>query len=276
MKKIFLLSALALTTLISNAQQVELNNVIINAITETQTESDGESNGMTMRGPGETKTKIVIKDSMVKTEVNTSFMNSIILSNTASKTITTLTESQGEKNGYITTEADRKDLKRRADSAQKANEGNAAPSGAMVMRMGGPSSVKEINYTADTKTINNIECKKALVTMKGNDGVETKMEVWYTDAYMLPEGTLNGVRGVMNFGNLNGLPIQYTTQRKMNIMNSEVTMTTTYTVTEIKQNAKIEAKEFEVPKGYKIKSYEQWVKDNPGGNQPVRMMMRAG
>ncbi len=273
-KKMFL-GAFLLVNVNGVFAQQQLNNVIIKATNETTTESDGEGMGM-MGGPRETKIEIVIKDTMTKVVVNSSFFNSTTIKNTSSNVITSLTEMQGEKTGYTTNDADRKDQKRRMDSLQKENANNPAPGGAMVVRMGQTSNVKEINYTADTKTINGIDCKKAIVSMVNNEGVETKIDVWYTDAYTFPEGTLTGVRGIMNFGTLNGIPVQYATVNKMKMMNNEMTMTNTFTVTELKQNATIEAKQFEIPKGYKVKSYAEYVKDNPTGAPQIMRSIRIG
>jgi GLPGLI family protein len=275
MSKLFLLMVMLCAAQIMQAQKV-LNNAIIKATSETQMESDGESNGMMMRGPGETKIKITLKDSMSRVDVNSDFANNITIMDRLTKTMTNLTESQGEKTGYTTTEAERAEQKKRIDSITKASADAPRPPGAMVVRMGGQTNVKNIEYVAETKTINGFICKKAIITTTNNEGEESKVDVWYTDAYMIPANVLQSVRMIMNFGNLAGLPIQYVTQRKISAMNNEITMTTTFTITEVKENATIEAKEFEVPKGYKVKTYEQYIKDNPDGMRRSTMMMRAG
>ncbi len=278
MKKILLFTATIIASFATKAQQV-LNNVILKATMEIQMESDGESNGMMMRGPGETKMKITIKDSMSRVDVNSDFANNITIKNSSSKITTSLTEAQGEKTGYFTNEKERDEQKKIMDSIIKERQSgaNAAPNGGMTVRMGGATNVKKIDYLTDVKTINAIACKKAIVTVANNEGEESKIEIWYTDAYLLPQGTSMSTRGMLDFSDLKGIPIQFATVRKMSMGSNEMTITMTYTVSEIKQNATIEAKDFEVPKGYKVKTYAQWKKDNPEGGMPqIRGMMRIG
>jgi hypothetical protein len=258
----------------TNAQTV-LNNAIITAKVETQREMSGDNEGMMIRTPGDTEVKILLKDSMSKILTSNEMFNSIILVDRKAGTVTNLNESMGEKTGYITTALDREDQKRRMDSTAKANAEAGMPNGAMVIRVGGPSNVKSISYVDETKEINGIQCKKAIAIVGNPEGEDTKVTVWYSDAYQMPKNVSSG-RGVMNFTGLNGLPIEYQMIRTMQLGSNEMTLTTTYQVKEIKTNATIDDKEFTIPKGYKVKSYAEWLKDNPGGMPQPRMMMRAG
>jgi hypothetical protein len=260
-----------------NAQSV-LNNVIIKAKMETVREGGNDDDGgMRMMGNNETEMAIYIRDSMTKVTTRNAFMNNITITDKATGISTILTESQGEKSGYAQTAADREAYRLRMDSIRKAQQENGGEGGPgrMVIRMGGGANkVKNIEYVEETKVINTINCKKAIVTSVDNENVESKVTVWYSDAYVLPKG-LTGMR-MMNFGDLKGLPIMYETSRTMNIGGNELTMVTTYQVTEIKANATIEDKEFAIPKGYKIKTYSEWIKDNPNGMQGGGRVFRIG
>jgi hypothetical protein len=269
MKYIFTAMVIGLAV-VAKAQQ-KITKATIVAKNEIQMESDGTS-GMEMRGPGETKITTYIKDSMSMVEMENSFVHNITISNVNSGDMINLTEMQGNKTGYRSTSAEREDQRRRSDSAVKAGEG--APSGAMVMRFGAArSAVQNIEYTTDTKTINNIECTKAVVTMKGQDG-EYTVDVWFTDKYDFNGFSIGGRSGEM-FKGLKGLVIEYTLVNKMQVMGNEVKMLTTYQVQYIDVTSAVDDKKFEIPKGYKVKSYQEYIKDNPGGIQGARIMMRG-
>jgi hypothetical protein len=267
MKKVILLFLVGICVK-ATAQKV-LNNVIVTAKIETV--RDGGDNegggGMMMMGGGETTIKMYFKDSMSKVEVKNNFMNSINLMDRNTGISTNLTEAQAEKTGYTQTPEDRENQKKRLDSITKDREKNPPPAmpGGMVIRIGGPTTVKNIEYLEETKVINNINCKKAIVTSVNNENVESKITVWYTNDFTLPNGVSLGAARIMNFGDLKGFPVMYETVRMMNFGGNEMTMTTTFTITEIKTEAKITDKDFEVPKGYKVKTYAEYIKDNPTG-----------
>ncbi len=255
-----------------NAQTV-LNNAIVKIKMETASDnSGGDGEGMQMRmGNSETDIKVYLKDSLSKVELNNNFMNSININDRKTGVTTNLMESQGEKTGYTQTQAEREAFRLRMDSIRKAQQGvgGGGEPGVVRVRMGGPSNVKNIEYVEETKTINKINCKKAIVTIANEEGKESKITLWYTTDYALPKGVViggaGGGRGMMNFKDLKGMPVQYETVNTININGNEMTMTTTYEVTEIKLNATLEEKDFAIPKGYKVKTYEEWIKDNPNG-----------
>ncbi len=268
MKKIILLCVIGLS-LQANAQKVLNNTIIIAKIETVRDGGDTEGGGgMMMMGGGlETNIKMYFKDSMSKVEVKSSFMNAINIMDRSTGISTNLMEAQAQKTGYTQTPEDRENQKKRMDSIMKDREKNppAPMPGGMVVRMGGPSTVKNIEYVDETKVINNINCKKAIITSVNNENVESKVTVWYTQDFELPKSVNLGAARMMNFGDLKGFPVMYETVRTMNIGGNEMTMTMTYQITEIKTDAKITDKDFEVPKGYKVKTYAEYIKDNPTG-----------
>jgi hypothetical protein len=268
MRKIFFTILMGMGAWV-NAQMV-LNNAVLKIKMETVRDNSGDSEGMQMRiGNSETDIKVYLKDSLSKVELNNNFMNSINVTDRKTGVTTNLIESQGEKTGYTQTPAEREAFRLRMDSIRKAQqEGEGNEPGVVRVRMGGPSNVKNIEYIEEAKVINKINCKKAIVTTANDEGKESKITLWYTTDYALPNGVIiggAGGRGMMNFKDLKGMPIQYETINTMNFNSNEMTLTTTYEVTEIKLNAILEDKDFAIPKGYKVKTYEEWIKDNPSG-----------
>jgi hypothetical protein len=260
--------------------QTVLNNAIVTMKMETVSEGGGDGFQMP---PNETEMKVYIRDSMSKIELTNNFMHSITLMDKLTGISTNLMEMQGEKTGYTQSNEDREAFRLRMDSIRKAQQeasgsgGDGGP-GRMVIRMGGNTTVKNIDYIEETKVINGINCKKAIVTTANEEGVESKITVWYTEDFVIPRGVNIAGRGMMNFENLKGMPVSYETIRTMNFNGNEISMITTFQITDIKKDAKIEDKEFALPKGYKIKTYNEWIKDNPNGmpGGGMRMMIRGG
>ncbi len=276
MKKV-LLFAVVLSVLHAQGQTA-LKNAVIKAKSETRSEGDGDAGGgATFRiGGQESEIALYIKDSMSKSYEENGFMRSIRISNNASGKVISLTETNGEKTGYYTMAADREDQKRRMDSTTKAREQTPSPMGGVVVRMSGGRKVTKLEYVEESKEINKIKCKKAIAYYNNAEGAEEKFDLWYTPDYILPAGLSVGSRG-FNFGDLKGLPIQYETINKISFGGNEMQMISTYTVSEISVDVKIEDKEFEIPKGYKVKTYAEFIKDNPGGSPApqIRTMIRG-
>ena len=280
MKTILLLLSLA-TTLGATAQKV-LNNATLKITMETVIESSGDEGGGPFgRGPMETNYQITLKDSMQKIVTKSNFANSITINDNTTGITTNLNEGQGEKTGYTLTREDKLAQKQRQDSVRKAQEqnkdDNEGAGGQRVVRLNmAAANIKNIDYTTEAKVVNKIDCKKAIVTTANKDGVETKIIVWYSDAHKLPKGVWQQRMGLM-LDTFNGLPVQFETVRTMAINGNEMTSTTTYNVTEIKTDATIDDKEFALPKGYKMKTYAEYIKDNPnGGGFGGRGVIRIG
>jgi hypothetical protein len=263
-------------------QQV-LNKAVIKAKIETTTDNSGMGDGggggaMVQMAGNETDIKIYIKDSLRKVVTENNFMNNIIITDGNTGISTSLTESGGEKNGYTQTREERDMQRKRMDSIMKAREngeGDNGGGGRVVVRMGGASNVVSIDYTEEAKEINKIKCKKAVVTTKKQDGSLQKIDVWYSPDYVLPAGVSMG-RGGLNLSELKGLPVMYETVNTINIGNGEMTMTSHYEISKLELNTEIADKEFAIPKGYTIKTYQEYIKDNPDGMPGMRRMIRVG
>lgn len=262
------------------AQQV-LTNAIIKAKFETATDNPGMGDGsgpvIQMAG-NDTEIKAFLRDSLRKVEVKSNFMNMITLYDGKTGVSTILTESMGEKTAYTQTEAQKAEQRRRQDSIVKAREnadGGEGGPGRMVLRMGGTEKVTDIAYTEETKVINTINCKKAVVSTQGNDGEVKKIDVWYSPDYKLPVG-VSLSRSGLNLSGLNGLPVLFERSNAINMGGAEITMTTRFEITSIEIGKTIDDKEFAIPKGYKVKTWEEYLKDNPDGGPGMRRTIRVG
>lgn len=271
----FLLSAIPAIVM---AQQ-PLNNAIVKVKMETSTDNTGGGDGgavFQMAGQ-ETEMTAFIKDSMRKVVIKNNFMNNITIYDGKTGTSTILTESMGEKTGFTQNEAQRQEQRRRTDSIIKAQseESGGGPGGRMTIRIGGgQEKTIDIAYTEETKLINKINCKKAVITTQNNEGVQKKIDVWYSPDYSLPAGVNIG-RGAVNFSGLKGMPVLYEQANVMNFNGNEMTMTTRYEVTSIETAKTIDDKEFALPKGYTIKTWDEYIKDNPEG-PGMRRSIRIG
>lgn len=272
----FLLSAIPATVM---AQQ-PLNNAIVKVKMETSTDNTGgggDGGAVFQMAGQETEMTAYIKDSMRKVVIKNNFMNNITIYDGKTGTSTILTESMGEKTGFTQNEAQRQDQRRRTDSIIKAQseESGGGQGGRMTIRIGGgQEKTIDIAYTEETKLINKINCKKAVITTQNNEGVQKKIDVWYSPDYTLPAGVNIG-RGAMNFSGLKGMPVLYEQANVMNFNGNEMTMTTRYEVTSIETAKTIDDKEFAVPKGYTIKTWDEYIKENPEGPN-MRRAIRIG
>jgi hypothetical protein len=264
------------------AQQV-LNNAIIKMKVETTSENAGGGDGggpQIQIGGGETTIKVLLRDSMRKSQTESNVMNNITLYDGSKGITTVLTETMGERTGYMQTREEQADQRRRMDSANKARAEaaqNGSGGGPMMVRIGGGgSSVVKVEYTDAAKVINKIDCKKAIVTAKKTDGSEVTFDVWYSPDYKMPSGW--GKTRMIDLSEIKGMPVMYELVNVINMGGNEITMTMHFEVTGLELNAKIADKEFELPKGYKIKTYAEYIKDNPdgGGGPVIRSTMRMG
>ncbi len=119
-------------------------------------------------------------------------MTSMMGTNTTSfdgKTMTSISDQMGNKSGFTASKAE-------LDSMNKLN---------------GAESKPKIEYTQEKKSIAGYECSKAILTTIGKDGKEQKITVWVTEKIKntAARGKRTGGRGMsMDFGDLNGYPLQ--------------------------------------------------------------------
>ena len=241
-----------------NAQNI-LNNAFIKSTVETHTELNGN--------PSPVNTihiQVFIKDSLSKVTQDLASMKIIKILDRENGVSTNLTESgTGTKNGFTMTVADKLFEKQSRDSISKVRAGENAQAGRMSFGAGGHIT-KSIVYLDEKKNILNIACKKAEIIKEDDMGVKTIFTVWYTDKYILPE-TLLETNMILGFPGLKGLPVYYESVKTMSLSGQEITMTGIYQITELTTQGTIAPAEFEIPTGYKIKSYKEWIKDNPSG-----------
>lgn len=278
MKKLVIIF-LSLFPLTNMAQEV-LHNGILKAKIETSTENNGgnEGSGMEVMIAGnETDIIVFLKDSLRKVLIQSNAMNSTNLYNGKTGITTVLTETMGEKTGYTQTQEQKLLQKRRADSIIKARENGEPPAagGGIVFRTTlGAAKTTGIEYTSETKEINGMNCKKAIVTTSTPDGNEKKIDVWYTPDYILPVGVAVG-RGGLDLSTLKGIPVAYEQTNSIKMGDNEMTMISRYELKKIDKKAAVADKEFDIPKGYNIKTWDEYLKDNPDGMPTIRRTFRV-
>lgn len=267
-----ILSSLFLSV-ISNSQTV-LSNAILKAKMETTRENsggnDGEGGPQIVLGGQDGELRIVIKGNKYKVANESANMNNYIYVDKDAKTTTTLFEAMGNKRGFVQTDDEKIESRKAMDSARKNQQNNNQTMGGFRVQDMRPTIT--IEYSEESKIINKINCKKAIITSKRQNGETSKYDLWYTPDYILPEGVDLG--RFAQFRDLKGIPVMYESVNKINFGDREITMTTKFELTSINNNAEIKDKEFDIPKGYDIKTWKEWQKDNPGGGGGMRMIFR--
>ncbi|NOT90661.1 hypothetical protein [Ferruginibacter sp.] len=97
-----------------------------------------------------------------------------------------------------------------------------------------------------------------------SEGQESQIAVWYINDYTFSAAFIEA-NAMLSFKGFNGLPVYYETVKSINYGGNEISIIRVYQILEIKKNLKIETKEFNIPEGYVIKTYAEWIKDNPSG-----------
>jgi len=266
MKFIFFL--LAILCGIATKAQVILNNAFVKAKMEIYSGSNGN---VTAPAGGITDIEIYLKDTMSKVNRGNPNFKSIAIMNMNSDVSTFLNESiSGEKTGFTYTALDKQTQKRKADSISRMQQENIGGEDGTFKRSvaTGINALKNILYVEDLKTINGIECKKAIITIENIDREESKIPVWYSPLYIIPKG-VGGERGMMSFDGLKGMPIYYESVKTISVASTEMSLVTIYQVTEIKTPVIIEDSAFHVPLGYTLKTYTEWENENSTRNKKV-------
>ncbi len=268
------LFTLAVIAACHSFSQTVLTNAVIKAKTETTRESsggdaDGGGPQIFMAGQ-DADIKVFLKADKYKMLMESNNMNTMVFVDKTAKTTTNLFEAMGNRNGYMQTDDEKAEARKAMDSAMKANSNNTNPTmgGFRVQDMRGNTTIE---YTEETRVINKINCKKAIVTTK-RQGNETKYDLWYCPDYILPEGI--ELARFTQIRDLKGIPVKFESVNKLNFGDREITMTTKFELTSLDLNAEIKDKEFVVPKDFEVKSWKEWQKQNgngPGG--PGRMMI---
>jgi hypothetical protein len=278
MRKHFI-TILLLTGITGFSQPAILKQAIITTkttITSTEGEEDNNmppppppgNNGeemhiMRMGGDGETKSVTYLKNGFLKTVTNTEMGNTVTIRDIQNRKTTTLMEMMGTKTGFYTTDEEQEDMRKKMDSMMQSRAGAEKPVA--------PAS-REIVYAEGTKKIAGFACKKAWLFTNRKNGLKDSSLIWYCPDFKF-EGIVStgGVTGGPmggGFGNaqpftelLKSLP-GYPMEFEMNLRGGRKMIVE---VTKLETNKEIADKEFEIPKGYEIKSFKDLQNtDGPG------------
>jgi len=261
MKKLFFISAILISASVI-AQPKIINQAIITAKTTISLPEDmanmGDGQGfMGMSNGDETKITTWFKNDMIKIVSDGGMGKNTTIIDKKNKKTTTLMEMMGKKTGFYSTEEDDMNMKKRTDSM-------------MAARRNAVKSI-DIDYLDETKKISGYSCKKALIRTARENGRVDSMYVWYTpdfkmaEGYVFRGGMMMGMGGgnMSSFDKLNGFPIQYEMKMRRG-------MTITIEVTKIDTEKAIDDKEFDIPKGFELKSMKEM--QGQGGGFQFRMM----
>jgi GLPGLI family protein len=262
MKRLLILSAVFLSTA-AMAQPKIISKAMISAkttlaIPEDASNTDDNRGFMGMSNGDETKINTWFKDDMLKIVSDGGMGKSTVIIDRKNKKTTTLMEMMGKKTGFYSTEEDEANMKQRMDSMVGA-------------RKNGVKSI-DIVYLEDGKKIAGYACKKALIKTSRENGKVDSMYVWYTPDIKMAEGYVFRGGGMMmgmggssmsSFEKLNGFPMQYEMKMRRG-------MIMTIEVTKIDTEKAIDDKEFDIPKGFELKSMKEM--QGQGGGFQFRMM----
>ncbi|CAN5156864.1 hypothetical protein BH09BAC2_BH09BAC2_24110 [soil metagenome] len=262
--KIFFLFLAVLTFFSSIAQPKILTHAVVTSKTsitlpdDMPAMQDGDGNRMVMingmSGGDDTKTTIWYNGDKVKIVNDGGMGKSTIIINKAEKKTTTLIEMMGNKTGFVSTEEDEIQQRKRMDSMMGARRNSVTNI--------------SIDYFDDTKKIAGYECKKALIKTSHQNGKTDSMFVWFTPEIKMAEGysfrsggMMGGGGNMSGFDKLNGFPMKYEMKmRRGMIMSMEVT--------KIDTEKNISDNEFDIPKGFDIKPMSEM--RGPGGGMQFR------
>jgi len=272
MKKVYTVLFLALS-LQALGQRV-VNSAVIKMKTEMEfpenmgTPPGEDGNRMMMARDMEIMSTVFYKGNMTKIETSTDFGKNYTIVDRNAKRTTTLMEIMGKKQGFYTTDEDAEDMQRRMDSARAQRRDSLERMGLRFA-----SAEPEIVYTEEKKKIAGLDCRKAIIRTKTQQGQVNETAVWYSPDFIMDEGygvTGQGAGGMRMMGfnpagldKLKGFPMEYEITRQNGMRIHMV-------VTRVDLDANIEDKTFEIPKGYDIKPMSE--AQGPGG----RMMFRIG
>ncbi|MEO7524554.1 MAG: DUF4412 domain-containing protein [Ferruginibacter sp.] len=261
-KYIFTISLLTISTIIV-AQQKFISQAIISTTTNIISPEDEEQNTQAAGSgrmnfgnmmDGEMKSTTWLKNDMVKTLLKSEVIKSTIIRNNSSKLTTTLMEVMGNKWAFNVTDSEQTELRRKADSAMQSRR--KTDTAANVLREHAETTVDVVD-AGESKKIAGYNCKKVwLITTRILDAKDT-VTVWYTPEIKLQNiSSTGGLSGLGNMGAVSGLD-------KLDgfVMRYEMSMRRNrrmeVEVTKIDTGKAIEDKEFDIPKGFELKSMKE-------------------
>jgi hypothetical protein len=180
---------------------------------------------------GEQEITTWLKGEKSKMELSSMMFSSINYSD--GKTITSLSESMGNKNGFTATKEEMETI----DGKEKEGE------------------KPKIEYLTEKKTIAGYECTKAIIISINKDKTEDKMIVWFTDK--IKSAALDakkGKKGMFDFGDLKGFALCVEANKKFGGMEMKLIMT----ATEVRTTPIDDSVFKPVTDGYTMKSYKEY------------------
>ena len=245
------------------AQQKVITQAVISTTTNVIAPEDEEQNNPNAGGgrmnfatmmDGEMKSTTWLKNDMVKTLLKSDVIKSTIIRNNATKLTTTLMEVMGNKWAFSVTDSEQVENRRRMDSAMQSRR--KTDSGATATQQHTEPKV-DIVDAGETKKIAGYVCKKAWIISTRFLGTKDTVTVWYTpDIKLQNVSSTGGLSGLGNMGavggldKLNGFVMRYEFNMRRN-RRVEVE------VTKIDTGKEIEDKEFDIPKGFEIKTLKE-------------------
>lgn len=262
------------------ALQLQAQKVVDKAIIKMKTEivfpenfnpggAGGGPDGNQVQMPRdmENNSTVWYKGDMTKMENSSDFGTQQVFVDRKNKKTTTLMEMMGRKMGFYSTDADNEAMQKRMDSVRNSRRDSLEKMGLSFAR-----NEPEISYVDESKKIAGLTCKKAIVKTKGQNGVVNETTVWYCPDFMLGEGYSMGGSGggqmrmmgmtPQGMDKIKGFPMEYEFSRQNGMKVHMV-------VTNVKLDAEIDDKTFEIPKGYDIKPMSEM--QGPGGGMRFRM-----
>lgn len=265
--------------------------VVTQAIVQSKTEINfpqnfnrpggGDNDSDAGGGPSgmESKNTVYMKGDLIKTTSQSDFGNNITIIDKKNKTTTTLIEAMGRKTGYTVSDAEQEEVQKRMQARMdslRQTRGNNQPPGGQDNFTPGSSEIVETN---DTKKIADQVCKKVIIKTKSRQGETSETIVWYTPDFKMAEGfpvtgsSMGGGRGFAGRGRGGFFNTADLEKIKGFVMGYELARPNGFSmkmeVTKIQLNTDIADKQFEVPKGYEMKTAQE-VQNMflPGGGRP--------
>ncbi|MFT3912409.1 MAG: DUF4412 domain-containing protein [Ferruginibacter sp.] len=244
------------------AQQKAITQAIISTTTNVIAPEDEDQNNTNAGGgrmnfatmmDGEMKSTTWVKNDMVKTLLKSDVIKSTIIRNNATRITTTLMEVMGNKWAFSASDSEQVEARRKMDSTLQSRR--KTDSGATTQQHTEPKV--EIADAGETKKIAGYACKKVWVISTRFLGVKDSVAAWYTpDIKIQNVSSTGGLSGLGNMGAVGGLDKidGFVMRYEFNMRrNRKVEVE----VTKIDTGKEIEDKEFDIPKGFEIKSMKE-------------------
>lgn len=210
----------------------------------------------------ESESFIYQKDSMRKHIMKRDKVTMTQIFNDAAGSGIILVESPDGQYAYLQTPADREAHQSRAMVVMHNTTVIDQTNRRTVMNQS--EKFSRLVYTKKEKTISNISCKKVLVVNLNAVGEEREIEAWYTPGY---ESVRNGLlkNSSLGYAGINGLVMKYKDTSTISLAGTLMMLTYTYEIKKIDTAAVIDNSIFEIPQGYVVKTYADYMEKYPMG-----------